>query len=139
MTVADLMREDVVTTPPDVPINEVATTMRDEVVGSVVVVEDSTPVGLVTDRDLAVRIVADRLDAGRMIAGDVMTGEPVTIGADAGVMELSETMCRESVRRMPVVDDGTLVGIVTLDDLGVLLTAELGNLAGVVEAESPPY
>jgi predicted transcriptional regulator len=54
-------------------------------------------------------------------------------------MELSETMCRESVRRMPVVDDGTLVGIVTLDDLGVLLTAELGTLAGVVEAESPPY
>jgi hypothetical protein len=48
-------------------------------------------------------------------------------------------MADEGVRRMPVVDGETLAGIVTLDDLTVLLTEELGNLAGVVEAESPPY
>lgn len=139
MTVSDLMREEVVTTTTDTPVNEVATTMRDETVGCVVVVEGGTPVGLVTDRDVTVRIAADRLDAGQMTAGDVMTESPVVVDADTGVFELSETMRERSVRRMPVVDDGELVGIVTLDDLSVLLTAELNNLAAVIEAESPPY
>jgi CBS domain-containing protein len=139
MTVADLMRETVVTTTRETPVNEVATAMRDETVGSVVVVEGETPVGLVTDRDVAVRIAADRLDAGEMTAEGVMTGDPVTVDVDAGLFELSTVMCEQGVRRVPVVDDGELAGIVTLDDLSVLLTAELSNLAGVVESESPPY
>lgn len=139
MTVADLMREDVVTASRETPINEVATAMREETVGSVVIVEDDVPVGLVTDRDVAVRIAADRLDAGEMPAENVMTEDPVTVDVDTGVFELCATMGEEGVRRMPVVDDGYLAGIVTLDDLSVLLTDELGNLAGVIEAESPPY
>ena len=139
MTVADLMREDVVTASRETPINEVATAMRDETVGSVVVVDDDVPVGLVTDRDVAVRIAADRLDAGEMPAENMMTEDPVTVDVDTGVFELCATMGEEGVRRMPVVDDGHLAGIVTLDDLSVLLTDELGNLAGVIEAESPPY
>ncbi|MFB6102338.1 MAG: CBS domain-containing protein [Haloplanus sp.] len=139
MTVADLMREEVVTTDPDAPVDEVATAMRDENVGSVVVVSDETPVGLVTDRDVTVRIAADRLDAGEMTARDVMTEDPVTVDLDTGVFDLCNRLCDEGVRRMPVVDDGTLAGIVTLDDLTILLTAELGNLAGVIESESPPY
>ncbi|MFW5900816.1 MAG: CBS domain-containing protein [Halodesulfurarchaeum sp.] len=59
MTVANMMREEVVTTSPETAVNEVATAMRDENVGSVVVVENDVPVGLVTDRDIAVRIAAD--------------------------------------------------------------------------------
>jgi CBS domain-containing protein len=139
MTVADLMREDVVTASPETPVNEVATAMRDENVGSVVVVADDAPVGLVTDRDIAVRIAADQLDAGEMTAKNMMTEDPVTVEVDTGVFELCATMCEAGVRRMPVVDDGALAGIVTLDDLTVLLTSELGNLAGVIEAESPSY
>jgi CBS domain-containing protein len=139
MTVSDLMREDVVTASRDTPMNEVATAMRDEKVGSVVVTEEDRPVGLVTDRDVTVRIAADGLDSAEMTAEGVMTEDPVTVGVDTGVFELCEVMAEETVRRVPVVDGDALAGIVTFDDLAVLLTEELGNLTGVIEAESPPY
>lgn len=69
-----------------------------------------------------------------------MTPDPTTVTTDSGVMDLCDNLCEASVRRMPVVNAGeTLAGIVTLDDLNVLLAREQGNLADVVEAESPPY
>ncbi len=139
MTLADLMREEVVTVSPDVPVNEVATQLREEDVGSAVVVEDGKPIGIVTDRDISVRIAADNLNPTQMTAGDVMTADPTTMDVDTGVLELSNAMCDAGVRRMPVVDGGELAGIITLDDLTVLLASELNNLAGVVQAESPPY
>ncbi|AZH25873.1 CBS domain-containing protein [Haloplanus aerogenes] len=139
MSLDDLMRTDVVTTAPETPVDKVAAVMRDENVGSVVVVADGTPVGLVTDRDIAVRVAAGGEDPSTLTAESAMTPDPVTVDDDTGVFDLCTTMCDHEVRRMPVTDDGELVGIVTLDDLIVLLTAELGNLAGVIGAESPPY
>jgi len=128
-----------VTAAPDTPVSDVAKTMRDENVGSVVVVDGEAPVGLVTDRDVAVRIAADRLDAGEMDAEAVMTEDPVTVDVETGIFELSERMCEADVRRMPVLEDGALVGIVTMDDLHVLLVGELDNLTDVIRSESPPY
>jgi CBS domain-containing protein len=139
MSLGDLMRETVVTTAPETPVSDVAATMRDENVGSVVVVAEDAPVGVVTDRDIAVRVAADGNDPETLTVADVMSADPVTVDADTGVFDLCTAMCDHEVRRMPVVDDGTLVGIVTLDDLLVFLTAELGSLAGVIGAESPPY
>ena len=139
MTVADVMRTDVVTAPPETSVTVVATELREENVGSAVIVENGRPVGVVTDRDIAVRIAADNLDPTQMTAGDVMTEDPATVAVDTGVMELCAAMSEASVRRMPVVDGDELAGIITLDDLSVLLAGELGSLAGVIEAESPPY
>jgi CBS domain-containing protein len=61
------------------------------------------------------------------------------VSPETGVFQVTELLARENVRRLPVVDDGELVGIVALDDLMVLLSGELENLAGVVAAEAPPY
>lgn len=139
MPVADIMREEVVTADPDTSISEVATAMRDGTVGSVVVVEDERPIGLVTDRDIAIRVGADGLDPTAMTAEGTMTPSPVTVDAETGLYDLCSTMCDESVRRVPVTNDGHLVGIVTMDDVTVLLASELRDLATVIEAESPPY
>jgi len=139
MPVSDIARMDPIAATPDATIAEVASLMRDEQVGSIVVEEDGRPVGIVTDRDVAVKIVAEGKSPKDMHAKDVMTADPVTIQHDAGVFELTEVMYDNEVRRIPVVDGEELVGIVTLDDLDRLLSDEQKNLAGVIEAESPPY
>jgi CBS domain-containing protein len=134
------MRPNVVTASPDAPASELADRMREHSVGSVVVVEDGRPVGIVTDRDLSVGPFAAGDDPDETPARDVMTPDPETVTEDAGLMDVSERLCEAGVRRLPVVgDDGSLSGIVTLDDMAVLLTAELTDLAGVIQAESPPY
>ena len=139
MTVRDLMREDVVTATRETTAADMARALAADNVGSVVVVDGDTPVGIVTDRDIAVRVVAEETDPSTVTAGDVMTADPTTVDVTTGVMDLSRAMCSAGVRRTPIVEDGALVGIVTLDDLTRLLVGELGNLAGVVAGESPPY
>jgi CBS domain-containing protein len=124
----------------DQSAGNLATVMKEENVGSVIIEEDDRPVGIVTDRDLVVEVLEPRADPTTMTAADVMTETPVTVDADAGVFEAIRQMHEHSVRRMPVTDaDGNLAGIVTLDDLLILLSDELDNLAGVIETESPPY
>lgn len=140
MTIRDLVRTDIVTASTDQSAGNLATLMKEEDVGSVVIVEERRPVGIVTDRDLTTKVLEDRADPREVLAGDVMTPGPVTAGIDDGVFDVIRAMRDAPVRRMPVVgDDGTIAGIVTLDDLLVLLADELGGLGAVVEAESPPY
>jgi CBS domain-containing protein len=139
MTLEDLIRTDVVTASPDTGVETLATKMHEENVGSVLIVEDDWPIGLVTDRDLAVRVLARGKAPAEMTARDVMTGEPTTVPVETGLFELTERMEAAGVRRMPVVDGDDLVGIITLDDVTRLLVRELSNLEAVVAAESPPY
>jgi CBS domain-containing protein len=140
MTVRDLVRTDIVTASTDQSAGNLATLMKEENVGSVVIVEERRPVGIVTDRDLTVKVLEARADPREVLAEDVMTSGPVTAGIDDGVFDVIRAMRDAPARRMPVVDDeGTIAGIVTLDDLLVLLADELQSLGAVVEAESPPY
>lgn len=140
MTIHDLARTDVITATADHTAADLATVMREENVGSVVIVEDDQPVGIVTDRDLVMGVLESGADLEHVPAGDVMTGDLVSIHGDSGLLEATERMAAEGVRRLPVVDrDGALTGIVTLDDLANLLSAELANLTSIIEAESPPY
>lgn len=134
------MREDVVTARPDTSAQTLAETMRDENVGSVVIEDDHRrPVGIVTDRDLAVRVLAHGSDPTKILARDVMTEDPVTADVEDGVLEATATMRDNDARRLPIVNGEELVGILTLDDLQRLLVDEQRNLAAVVESESPPY
>jgi CBS domain-containing protein len=68
-----------------------------------------------------------------------MTSDPVTVDVDDGVADVCRTMREHGVRRVPVTDGGALAGIVTMDDVLVLLGREMDDLTSVVEAESPPY
>ena len=138
--------EEVVTTEPGATVREVAGTMENENVGSVVVVEDGEPVGILTDRDVTVRVVAEGLDADTATAEDVMTDDLVVVNANDSIDELIETFDAADVRRMPVVDGNEIAGIVTLDDIAVLLSVELGGIAdemeslsNVIRSGSPPY
>lgn len=137
MTLKDIAIRAVETADPEATVDTLARIMADAGVGSVVVTDANRVVGVVTDRDVALTLARD-VDPTERTAADVMAAEPLTLPSSAGVLELTEVMATEGVRRIPVVDDnGVIVGIVTLDDVIRLLSAELANLAAVVEAESP--
>lgn len=116
MEIRELMTASVVTADPATPVREVAALMRERNVGSVVLVRDGLPAGIVTDRDLAVSVLADgRSGEDHAIdhaSAPVVTGEP---GMD--VAAACELLVQHGIRRLPIVEDGRLSGIVTLDDL----------------------
>lgn len=138
MTLDSIMRHHVVTAAPDDVIDEVAAELSDTRVGCVVVVRDDEPVGVVTDRDIAIGLDANWVDTSRMTVGELAIENLVTIDVDANVTDLGRLMAEHGIRRVPVMDGGELVGIVTQDDLVVYLAEVLDDLAGTVQTESPP-
>jgi CBS domain-containing protein len=116
MLLRDVMTAQVVTAAPDRTVREVAELMRERNVGSVVIVEDARPAGFVTDRDLALSVIADGRDFGDHVA-DHASSPVITAEPSMDVEEGAELMVRHGVRRLVIVDEGRLRGIVTLDDL----------------------
>lgn len=119
MLVREIMTAGVVTAEAETEVREVAALMRDRNVGSVVVRDhDGAPVAMVTDRDLAVRVLADERRGSEPISAHLsqplVTGEP-----EMPLEEAAALMVQHSVRRLPVVKEDELVGIVTLDDIAV--------------------
>jgi CBS domain-containing protein len=110
------MTESVVTAPPERSVREIAELMRERNVGSVVLIEERRPVGFVTDRDLAVSVIADVRDLGDH-AFDYASSPVITARPEMQIEEAAELMVRHGVRRLVVVDDDRLTGIVTLDDI----------------------
>lgn len=140
MPVSDLAREDVVSVDPSTAVSELASTMAQADVGSVLVTEGDQPVGIVTDRDLAVRMLPDAIDPESVSAEDVMSDDLATVESNAGFFEAAETMSDHGVRRLPVVDgNDDLAGIITVDDLTELLADEQQHVAEVLRAQRPPY
>jgi CBS domain-containing protein len=114
--IRDVMTESVVTAPPTRTVRQIAELMRERNVGSVVLVEGDRPVGFVTDRDLALSVIADGRDHGDH-ANDHASSPVISAGADTGLEEAAEMMVRHAVRRLVVVDGERLIGIITLDDI----------------------
>lgn len=139
MPVGDLGPDDVVTASPDSELGEITDTLESENVGAVVITEDNAPVGIVTDRDAALAI-HQHDDVASVSVEDVMTADPATIQEDEEAIAISRAIDEYDVRRFPVVDeDGTLTGIVTLDDLVATIGEQLDNVSATIEVQSPDY
>lgn len=140
MTLRDLMIEGVETAGPSATAEALAMRMEEVNIGSIIIEEEMKPVGVVTDRDVTLRLVARGGDPTAVTASELMTADPATVDVDRGLLDVTRTMREHAVRRLPVVgDDGKLVGIITLDDVMRLLTRELEDLGGVIEVESRTY
>jgi CBS domain-containing protein len=136
MRIHEIMTEAVVTAAPETPAHQIAALMRDRNVGSVVLVDSSgRPCGMVTDRDLALDVLAEGADpetpAEQCATAPVVSGEE-----DMELDEAAALMVSHRIRRLPVLNGGALVGIVTLDDIAVRtgnlevaqqMTAEIAN------------
>ncbi|MDN5752838.1 MAG: CBS domain-containing protein [Nitrosospira sp.] len=140
MAVGEICNRDVIILQRDATILDAAKLMRQHHVGDVLVVEERgdvrVPVGIVTDRDLVVEIMATGLDQTVITVGDIMVSGLVTVKENAGIFETIQTMRSKAVRRVPVVDEqGALAGILALDDLLELLSEELLAIAKLVTVQ----
>ena len=137
MPIRDIAATEVVTAARTDSVTDVAETMADEHVGSVVVEEESLPIGIVTDRQIATEL-GDDPELGYEHVDEIMTRDVMTINADAGVYQAAQALADEGVRRAPLVDDDEeLVGLVSLDDILYTLEEEFDAVGDILEAQSP--
>jgi CBS domain-containing protein len=136
MKLNDIFTRNLVTATPEETLATVALRMQKPNVGTVVVVEDRRPVGIVTDRDLALALGARGVSPQAQIQ-KVMTPHVLAIPEDMGIYTATKFMREREVRRLPIVDrEDRLVGIVSLDDLLRFLGRELYNLAEGIKHEA---
>lgn len=140
MAVGEICNREVVIAKKALSVVDAAQLMRKHHVGDLVVVEEKNgrrhPVGIVTDRDIVVEVVAAGVNPDTLKVGDIMGPEVATVRESEGLFEALRYMRDKGVRRMPVVDrDDGLVGILTLDDLLSLLAEEMTELAKLVSHE----
>jgi CBS domain-containing protein len=128
-TVSDHYQKDVATIPVEATARDAADAMRARAAGSVVVLKEGEPVGILTDRDLLTRVIADGKDAAATAIADVMS-QPLRVADPEDPLErVVELMSARGIRRVPVVRDGELVGMVALDDVLAEVADELHDLA----------
>lgn len=134
-TVRDVMTTDVVSLPSETTLAEAARTMREQDIGDVVVADGANLTGLVTDRDIVVRAVAERRDPESTTIGEIVTTDLVTVRPDDSVHSAALLMRDNAVRRVLVCDDeNSLVGIVSIGDLAERIDPE-SVLGGISKAE----
>jgi CBS domain-containing protein len=134
-TVDEVMTADPRTVAPDEPIATAARHMRDADVGAVVVVQDGRATGIVTDRDIVVRAIADGRDPQGTRVADVASEATVTVAPDQAATEAARLMREHDVRRLVVVQGGRPAGIVSIGDLAVALDDE--SALADISAASP--
>ena len=125
----------VITASARMTIAEAARAMRQKNVGALIVVNAGRPLGVLTDRDIVVDVVAAGKDPDVVQVSEIMRKKPATLRDDLGLMDASRVFAKTGVRRLPVVDKtGRVTGILSLDDLMMLLGNEMGFVAGALAA-----
>lgn len=140
MNAGELCNREVVYVYRETPLLEAAGLMREHHVGTLVVVVDRlserVPVGILTDRDIVVAVVAKKLEPHLLTVGDIMSPDLFTVTEQTGIADVMHLMRTKGVRRVPVVThSGALAGILSIDDLLAFFSEQLGDAAQVIERE----
>jgi CBS domain-containing protein len=126
----------VVTISPDATVAEAAKLMQSKHIGCLVVIDESRPIGIVTDRDIVLKVVAGEKKPAETAVRKIMTANPTMVNVNYDLLDAVRLMHSRGVRRLPVVDEHRhLLGIITMDDLLTVFSAEVANLAGAVQKE----
>jgi CBS domain-containing protein len=135
--IGEICSKPAVTAVADTTAQEAAHRMATKRVGALVVVDrDGRPRGVVTDRDITIHVVAAGKDPAEVQLGSLLHRRPVVIREDAGILDATKKLAQRGVRRLPVVNSGgKVVGIISLDDLMILLGSELGHVASTLASE----
>ena len=130
--VKEIMRSDVKTARPDSSVREVVEKMNRFDIGSIIVIQERRPVGIITERDILRKVVEHCLDPSICKAKDIMTTPTVTAKNDLSIEEAASLMARHKIKRIPILRESELVGIITATDLienKPLLVERLGKSA----------
>jgi CBS domain-containing protein len=142
MIAKNIMKTKVITVSPSAPITEAAFLMRNNDIGALVVVDNErNPIGIITDRDIVVSVIANRKNPEEISVEELMTKKLVnrkliTVNEDANIFDILRILSKNSIRRVPVLRNGKLVGIVSVDDIVVIVATELANLASALSSSS---
>ena len=120
LTIADVMTKSVISVDASLTVNEVAKMMEDTRVGAVIVMENNTPVGIVTDRDFAIKVVAHAYQITTPVK-QIMSSPLFSIGSDESFRTAADLMYQRGIRKLPVIDNEKVVGIITATDIVNLL------------------
>lgn len=134
MKIEDITVRPPVTASPGTTIREAARLMARHAVGSLIITSGETPVGIVTDRDLVLRALAHDLPADTRV-DDVMSANVIALDAGADVRDALRAFSAHAVRRLPIVDHGAVTGLLSLDDVVVVLSNQLGDVTRGLAAQ----
>jgi CBS domain-containing protein len=123
-SITDIMAKDLSTIESGSNISDAARMMRDNDTGAIIVSDGGQLSGLLTDRDIAVRAVAEGLDPNSTTAGEICTSNTITLDSSSSIGDAIKAMRDANIRRVPVLENGSPVGIVSLGDLAVALDQE---------------
>ena len=119
MKVRDVMTSSVEWVAPDTSVVEVAQLMKKDDVGSIPICKENKLIGVITDRDIVLKVVAAGGNTNNISVKDVMSTDIISVSADQDVHEAADLMSRNQIRRLPVLEKGELVGILAIGDLAV--------------------
>jgi CBS domain-containing protein len=138
MSLGNLCRREIICVDPRTTVKEAAKLMGEKNIGSTIVVQERKPIGILTDRDILLRVMNRGLDPEKTSVDEVMTKQIVTLREDTGLFEALQKVKGKGIRRFPIVDsNGNLQGIMTLDDIFYLLGKEMSDVASIIENERP--
>ena len=123
-TIADVMTKSVISVDASITVNEAAKMMEDAKVGAMIVMENNSPIGIVTDRDFSVKVVAHAYQITEPVK-QIMSSPLFSINSDESVRIAADLMHDRGIRKLPVIDDGKVVGIITATDIVNLLAVSV--------------
>ena len=133
--VRDIMSKEVKVVRPDTSVKEVVATMNKFDIGSIIVVQGDRPVGIITERDILRRLVEPCLAPETLTARQIMTSPVLTISETANIEETAKFMARKRVKKLPVINNGKLVGMITYTDI----VAKVPTLLSILEELVRPH
>jgi CBS domain-containing protein len=133
--VRDVMSKEVRVVRPDTTVKEVVATMNKFNIGSIIVVQGERPVGIITERDILRRLVEPCLAPETLTARHIMTSPVVTINENASIEEAARLMAKKKVKRLPVMEDDKIVGVITYTDI----VFKVPTLLSILEELVRPY
>jgi len=118
-SIGEIMARNIVTLEPSTSVSEAAREMRDNDTGAVIISDGNEISGLLTDRDIVVRAIAEGRNPDDISAGDICSSDLVTLNPNSTIDDAVSAMRKANVRRLPVIENGTPVGVISLGDLAI--------------------